>query len=147
MERRAEASRPGDGILGGDPQEEIELLIVERVVVVEGVAEEREGLDEGAAPDDEFGASCRQQIDGGKFLEHPHGIGGAQDGDGGGQFDLPCHRGDGTKNHGRGRNRIVGPVMLADAEHVQTGLVGELRSCDDLGEPLLRGGRIAPSVR
>ena len=65
-------------IVVADRQQQVELLGVELVVVVEVVAEEREGLDERAAPGHDLRAPARQQVDLGELLEDAHRIVGAQ---------------------------------------------------------------------
>ena len=42
------------------------------------------------------------------------------------------------KDHCRRRGRIVRPVMLAEAEHVEADLVGKLDLLDQVAQPLMR---------
>ena len=49
----------------------------------------------------------------------------------------------GGEHHRRGGDGEVGPVVLADAEHVQADLVGELDLLQEVGQPLLGAGRAA----
>ena len=58
------------------------------VVVFQLEAEEREGLDEGAAAGHDLGAAADDQVERREFLEDAHRIGGAEDGDGAGQADM-----------------------------------------------------------
>jgi len=55
------------------------------------------------------------------------------------------------KRHGRRRDRIVRPMMLAEAKDVEADPVGELDLLQDVGEALvdidrLAGSRIAPGL-
>ena len=52
------------------------------------MAEEREGLGERASSYDDFSASLGDEIECGKVLEYPHGIGGTEHGDGAGEANL-----------------------------------------------------------
>ena len=58
-------------------EQQVELLGEQLVVVVEVVAEQREGLDERAAPGHDLGAPARQQIERRELLIDPHRIVGA----------------------------------------------------------------------
>ena len=50
--------------------------------------------------------------------------------------------GGGAEHDGRDRDGEVGPVVLADAEHVQPELVGKLDLLEQVGEALLGRDRI-----
>ncbi len=71
-----------------DVQQEIQFVREERVVVLAIETEEREGFAEGTATDDDFRAAQRQEVEGGEVLEDPHGIFGAEHGDGAGEADA-----------------------------------------------------------
>ena len=45
------------------------------------------------------------------------------------------------QRHGRRRGRIVGPVVLAEAEHVEPDLVGKRDLLDQVAQPLVRADR------
>src|ERR1700719_1808908 len=60
-ERRTVPARPMDVGLLADLQEQVEALGKERIVIIELEAEERERLDERAAPGDDLGPSLREQ--------------------------------------------------------------------------------------
>ena len=60
-EGRTGLARPGDLLLVEQQREQVELLLEEGLVVVEVVAEEREALDERAAPRHDFGATAGDQ--------------------------------------------------------------------------------------
>ena len=68
--RAARGCRPGQVTrsLSRSLQQQLELLGEQRVVVVEVVAEEREGLDERAAPGHDLGAPAGQQVERGELL-------------------------------------------------------------------------------
>src|ERR1700704_5979242 len=56
---------------------------------------------------------------------------------------LRVTRRRGAQDDGGGRDRIVGPVMLADAEDVEAHLVGELDLLHQVAEPLPGAARSA----
>lgn len=137
-QRRAEGPGPGHALVVAQREEQVELLGEQGVVVGEVVAEQREGLGGRAAPGHHLGTTARQAVEGGELLEHAHGVVGAEYGDGAGQPDPPGAGGRGGED-GRGAGGgLVGAVVLADAEHVEPHLVGELGLLDDLAQP--RGG-------
>jgi hypothetical protein len=69
-------------------EQEVELLGKELVVVIEVVAEEWIGLDEGASTDDDLGSALRDEVEGSEILEDANRIVGAEDGDCGGEADV-----------------------------------------------------------
>src|SRR5882672_12069519 len=87
LDRRTMLARPGYALGSADRQQQPELLLEELVVVVEVVPEERERLDERAAPGHDLRAAVRDQVDLGELLEHAHRIVRAEDGDGARQPD------------------------------------------------------------
>ena len=139
VDRRAQPPRPGDAFAFAQLQEQVELFGEEVVVVLEVVAEEREGFDEGAASGHDLGAAARKQVDGGESLEHADGIVGAQDADGTGEADIPGAHGGRAQHHRRRRDGIIGAVMLAHAENIQPDLIGEFDLLNQVPQPLRRG--------
>ena len=138
LERRAMAPGPRHARLLAKLQQQLELLGVQLVVVVEVVAEQREGLDERAASGHDLRAPVRQQVDLGEVLEDAHGVGGAEDGDGARKTDaLGPHR-RGAQHDGRRGDEEVRAVMLADAEHVEPELIRELDLLHQLAHALAR---------
>ena len=122
-----------------DREQQLELLGEQLVVVVEVVAEQRERLGERAAAGHDLGASAREQVDLGELLEDPHRIVGAEHGDRAREPDpLGPHR-DRGQHDGRRRDEEVGAVVLADREHVEPQLVGELGLLHQVAHPLLGG--------
>ena len=99
--RRVAAARPGHRLALAQPHEQLQLLGEQRVVVVEIVAEQREALDEGAAPGHDLGASVRDQVERRELLEDAHRIVRAQHRDRAGQPDGLRPRGGGREDHGR----------------------------------------------
>lgn len=91
---------PVDVSVLADVEEQIEFFGEERIVIFELQAEERVGLDEGAAAGDNFRAAMGDEIESGEFLEDAHGIGGAEHGDGAGKADLFGARSGGGENDG-----------------------------------------------
>lgn len=67
--------------------QQLELLREELVVVLEVIAEQKEGLDERTPTGHDFGPPIREQVEGGKVLEDANRIVGAEDGDRAGQAD------------------------------------------------------------
>ena len=120
-------------------EQQLELLGEQLVVVVEVVAEQGEGLDERAAPGHDLGAPARQQVDLGELLKDAHRVIGAEYGHRARQADpLGLHR-DRRQHHRRRGHEEVRAVMLADREHVEPELVGELGLLDQVAHALLRG--------
>ena len=138
-QRRAVPARPRDVHVVADPQEQVELLGVEVVVVVEVVAEERERLDERAAAGHDLRAAVRDVVDLGELLEDADGVVGAEDGDGAREADVRGARGDGGERDGGGGDGEVAAVVLPDAEDVEPELVGQLGLLEQVLEALLRG--------
>ena len=125
VERRAMAAGPGDVHLLADRQQQLELLGVEVVVVAQVLAEERERLGERAAPGHDLRAAAGEQVDGRELLEDAHRVVGAEHRDGAGEADPLGDRRARAEHDGRRGDRVVGPVVLADREHVEPELVGE----------------------
>jgi hypothetical protein len=117
-ESRAMLAGPGD--IGGfaEGEEEIEFFGEEVIVVFELEAEEREGFDEGAAAGDDFGSAVREEVEGGELLEDANGIGGAKNGDGGGETDGCGSSGCSGENNGWGGVEVFAAMMFAEAEDV-----------------------------
>ena len=133
---RAQLALPGHRLLLEQRREEIELFFEERFVLLQVVAEQRKGLGEGAAAEDDFGAAVRQGIDGGKALEDAHGIVGTEHRDGRAEADAPGARGHRRQHHlGRG-HREIGAVVFAHADEVQADLVGEHGLFDQVADDL-----------
>ena len=120
-----------------------ELLLEQRVVVLQVVSEERERLDERAAPGHDLGPASGEQVQGGELLEHAHRIVGAEDVDGAGEADAVCALRPGSKDDGGCRDDIVRSVVLTDAEDVQPDPVGELDLLDEVAQPLLDADQLA----
>src|SRR5690242_12998989 len=91
------------------------LLGEETVIVGEVVAEERKRLDEGAAAEHDLGAAARDQVDLRELLEDADGIVRAQDGDGARQANARRACGDCRERDRRRADRVVRPMVLADA--------------------------------
>ena len=53
-------ARPVDVLIVADLEQQVQLLGEQRVVILESVAEQRKGIDEGATADDHLGAALRQ---------------------------------------------------------------------------------------
>ena len=143
VERRAVRARPRDALLLAQREQQLELLGEQLVVVVEVVAEERERLDERAAPGHDLRAPAGEQVERREVLEDAHRVVGAEHGDGARQADALRALGR-RGEHDRGRrDGEVRPVVLADAEDVEPDLVGELDLLDQVAQPL-RGLTVRP---
>ena len=135
-------ARPGDALGVAQPQQQVELLGEQLVVVVEVVAEERERLDERAAAGHDLGAAAGEQVEGGEVLEDAHRVVRAEHRHRAGQPDALGALGGRGEHDGRRRDGEVGPVVLADAEDVEPDLVGELDLLDQVAQPLRRVDRV-----
>ena len=78
VDRRAVPARPRDPLGLAQLQQQLELLDEQLVVVGEVVAEERERLDERAAPGHDLGAPAGEQVERREVLEHAHRVVGAE---------------------------------------------------------------------
>ena len=78
------------------------------------------------------------QIELGELLEHADGVVRAQHGDRARQADPLGPRGDGGERDCRRGHEKIGAMVLADREHVQAELIGELRLLEQVAHPLLR---------
>ena len=123
-------------------KEQLELFGKELVVIGEVVAEERERLDERAAPGHDLRASAREQVESGELLEYSHRVVGAEDRDGAGDSDSLGAHGRGSKYDRRRRYEEVGTVVLADAEHVEPHLLCEPDLLQQIAHPLLGADRL-----
>ena len=122
-----------------DLQQEVELLSEQGVVVLEVEAEEREGLDEGAAAGDDLGAAVGDEVEGGELLEDADRVGGREDGDGAGEADVLGARGRGGEDDGGSGVEVLDAMMLTDAEDVEAELIGESDLFEQIAEAI--GGR------
>ena len=139
VERRAVTARPRDVDVVAQPEQQVELLGVELVVVLEVVAEEREGLDERAAAGHDLGAAAREQVDLGEVLEDTDRIVGAEHGDGAREADALGGDGRRGQRDGRRGDEEVLAVVLADGEDVEAELVGQLHLLHEVAHALLGG--------
>ena len=124
-------------------EQKVELFCEEGIVVVEVVAEQRERFDERATAGHDFRPPARQKVEARKLLIDAHRIVGREHRDGARQADALRPRGPGRKHDGRRRDCIVGPVMLADPEHVEADAVGELHLLHEVGEGLVDSGGLS----
>ena len=78
VDRRAVRAGPGHRARRAQREQQLELLGEELVVVVEVVAEEREGLDERAAAGHDLGAPAGEQVERRELLEDADRVVGAE---------------------------------------------------------------------
>jgi len=100
------------------PQQQLELLREQGVIVVEVEPEEGKGLDKRAATRDNFRAALGDQVQGCELLEDAHRVGGAQHGDRAGKADAFGKCCAGSEDDGRSGVKKFRPVMFADTKHV-----------------------------
>lgn len=139
-ERGAMLAGPVDVGVFADVEEEVEFFDEEVVVVLEVQAEEGEGLDKGAAADDDLGAAAREEVEGGELLEDADGVCGAEDGDGAGEANLLGAGGCGGEDDGGSGVEVLGAVVFAETEGVEADLVGEFDLFKEVAEALGGGG-------
>ena len=116
----------------------VELLLEQAVVVAEVEAEERERLDERAAPDHHLRASAGEQIERRELLIEPNRDCRAEYGDRAREPDALRTRRGRREHDGRSGDGELGPVVLADAVDVEPDLVRELDLLHELAQALLR---------
>ncbi len=123
---------PLDAGLFAEMEEEVELLGEELVVELGVVAEERIGLDEGAATDDDLGATLGDEIKSGEVLEDANGIVGAEDRNCRREADVLCARSSsGQQDCGR-RGDVLFAVVFANAIDVDACAIGEFDLLEQL---------------
>jgi hypothetical protein len=136
-ERRPEPARPGHRLFAEQPDEQVELFLVEVFVVGEVETEERERLDRRTAADDQLGAAVRDGVERGELGVEPNGVLGAEHGDGRAEADSLCSAGDRGEDHVAGGVHELGAVVLADVEGVDPDRLGEDRLLDRVPDRLI----------
>ncbi len=124
-----------------DIEEQVEVLLEEGVIVLEWQPKERKRVDERTASDDHLGAALRKKVERSELLEQPNGIHGTEYRDGAVETDLIRSRGGGSKYYRRRRIEVLAAVMFADAERVESSLIGMLDLFDELTDSLGRRHR------
>ncbi len=145
-ERRSHGARPGNGLVPEQAREQVELLLEKRFVVGEVESEQRKGVDQRAATDDELCAAVRHCIESRELGVHPHRILRAQYRDGGAEPDAFGSAGDRGQHHVTRRVHEIGPVMLADVERVDTDGIGEDAFLDGVADDDLTVERLSGLV-
>ena len=128
---------PGHALAVSEGEQQLELLVEQLVVVAEVVAEQWERLDERAPPRHDLRAAARDQVDVGELLEDPDGVFRREDRHRAREPDLLRLRRDRGERRRRGRDEVVGAVMLADGEDLQPQVVGETGLLEEVAHPLL----------
>ena len=131
-------ARPRDALGLAQLQQQIELLGKQLIIVVEVVAEQRERLDKRATAGHNLGAPARKQVERGEVLEDAYRIVRAKHCDRARQADIFGALYGRSEYDGRGRDGVVGAVVLADAEDVEADLVGQLGLLEEVAQPLCR---------
>ena len=127
---------PVDRTLLQERGEEVELFREEPLVVIERVAEQREGFREGAAAQDDFRAAVGHRVEGREALEDADRIVGTQHRHGGTEMDALGAPGDRGQHHVGRRDREIVPMVFADADEVDADLIGENAFLDDVAQHL-----------
>jgi hypothetical protein len=139
-QRRAHRARPRHRLAApagvAERGEQGELLLEQRLVLVERVAEQRERLGERPAPEDHLGAPAREPVERGEALVDAHRVVGAEHRDRGAEADAAGARGDRGEHHLGGGHGEVVAVVLAHADEVEPHLVGEHGLVDEVAEDL-----------
>ena len=140
-QRRAEVARPGDGLVAQQARQQVELLLEERLVVGEVEPEQREGLRQRAAADDQLRPAVGYRVERGEVVVQPHRVLGAQDGHGGPEPDPFGAAGDRGEDHMSRRIHELRAVVLADVERVDPDGLGEHRLLDGVADHLVAADR------
>jgi hypothetical protein len=119
-----------------DEEELLQPLLEEPVVVAEVEAEERERLDERAAPNHHLRASAGEEIERCELLEEANRDGRAEHADRAREPDAPGAHRRGCEHDGRGGHGELRAMVLSDAEDVETYLVGELDLLHEVAQAL-----------
>ena len=125
-ERGTVFARPLHRVVVADGQQQVEFFREQRVVVVQRVAEQREGLGGRPPSHDHFRPAMRYQVEGRETLKYPDRVRGAEHGHRAGQADALGARGRRGQDHGGRGVEELPAVMLADTEHIEPGLIGDL---------------------
>lgn len=115
-----------------DGEQQAQLLGEHFVVVVQADTEETERLSEGAASGDDLCAAVAEQVEGGEVLVEADRVGGGQHRHRAGQADAAGGLSGRGQRNGGVRDGEVRAVVLAEAEDVQSRLVGGDGVGDDL---------------
>ena len=136
LERGAMTARPGHALLVPQLDQQVQLLGEQRFVVVEIMAEQRKGFDEGTAARHDLRPAAGELVEGREILEDADGVVRAQHGDGAREDDALRARDGGGQHHRGGGDGVVGAVMLAEAEDIEPHLIGEFDLLHLVPQPL-----------
>jgi hypothetical protein len=131
-------ARPRDALGLAQPQQQLEFLGEQFVVVSQVVTEQRERLDERAAASHDLRATVRDEIERGEVLEDAYGVVGAQNRDRARQANVPRAGCGGRQRHSRRRDGVVGAMVLTDAEDVEAELICQLDLLEEVVQPPCR---------
>ena len=145
-ERGPEPPGPCHGLVPQQPHQEVELLIEQRLVVGEVEAEEGEGLDRRATPDDHLRASCRDRVQRRELVVHAHGVLSAEHRHRGAETQRLGARGDRGQYHRRGGVHHAAAIVFGDSERVQSRLLGGDGLLDDVAQHLRPRHRVTVRV-
>jgi hypothetical protein len=125
------------------PEQDIQLFGEERVVIPRIQPEERKRLDERSTPDDKLRTPPGEQIQRGELLEDAHRVGRGKHRDRAGQANRLRQGCGAGQDHGGRAVEILRTVMFAEAEVVETGLIGGDDLFNQVGHPVYwsDGGR------
>ena len=145
-QRRAELARPGDGLVAQQAHEQVELLFEQLLVVGEVESEQREGLRQRAAADDQLRPAAGHRVERGEVVVQPHRVLRAEHRHRGTEPDPLGTAGDRREDHVARRVHELRPVVLADVERVDSDRLGEDRLLDGVADHLVAGDRAARSA-
>jgi hypothetical protein len=145
-QRRAELARPGHGLIAQQPHQEVELLLEQRLVVGEVEPEQREGVRQRAAADDQLRPPAGHRVEGGELVVQADRVLRAEDGHGGPEADPLGATGDRRQEHVPRGVHELRPVVLADVERVDPDRLGEDRLLDRVADHLVPGDRASGPV-
>ena len=136
------ASRPCHRLCAQQADEQVELLLEEVLVVGEVEPEQREGVRQGAPPDDQLRAAVRDGVERREVGVHAHRVLGAQHRHGRAQPDPLGAAGDRRQHDVCGRVHELGPVVLADVEGVEPDRLGHHRLLQRVADDLVARERL-----
>ena len=127
---------PGHRAAGEQVREQVELLLEQLLVLLEGEPEQPERLDERPAPDRHLGAPTGEGVESREPFEDADRVVRREHRDGRPEPDVLGAGGDrGEDDLGCGDREVVA-VVLADPDGVETDLVGEDPLLDDVAQHL-----------
>jgi hypothetical protein len=139
--RRPEVPGPGHRLLAKQAHKQVELLFEQLLVVGKVETEEREGLGQRAAADDQLRAPVRDGVERGEVGVQAYRVLSAENRDGGTEPDPFRTARDCGEDHVARRVHELPAVVLADVEGVDSGRLGDDRLPDGIPDHLVAADR------